>query len=118
MGAVLLGRAHWHDECRPLEQTLPHRDRSHFFQTPGVLVLSHWGRSWVFIVVAAGGAAAEWLRQPAVAWVWVAWVCVVAEVAILWPLGGWRRRGLALLLCGLAAGVTIGQRQLKAIETR
>src|SRR5215216_3562934 len=118
MGAVLLRRAHGHDEGRPREQTLPHRNGSHFLQTPGVLVLSHWRRSWVLIVVAAGGAVAEWLRQPAAAWVWVAWICVAAEVAVIWPLGGWSRRGLALLLCGLAVGLTIGHVQLKAIETR
>jgi signal transduction histidine kinase len=50
--------------------------------------------------------------------VWIAWLCVAAEVAILWPLARWRQRGLALVLLALAASLTLGQRQLKAIETR
>ena len=45
-------------------------------------------------------------------------MCVVAEIALLWPLAGWRRRLLAVLLGGLAASLTLGQRYLKAIETR
>ncbi|HEX6434290.1 MAG TPA: hypothetical protein VFZ87_08595, partial [Gemmatimonadales bacterium] len=78
----------------------------------------HRGRWWVLVVVAAGGAAAEWLRQPSAAPVWIAWFCAAAEVAILWPLPGWRQRGLALLLAALAASLTLGQRHLRAIETR
>jgi signal transduction histidine kinase len=50
--------------------------------------------------------------------VWIAWVCVPAGVALLWPLVGWRRRALPLLFFAIAAGLTIAQRQLKAIETR
>jgi two-component system nitrogen regulation sensor histidine kinase NtrY len=70
------------------------------------------------LVIVSGGAAAEWLRLPSAVWVWIAWAAVLAEVAILWPLDGWRRRGLVVLLVGVATGLTIGQRQLKAIETR
>ena len=81
-------------------------------------VLIHRGRWWVLVVVAAGGAAAEWLRQPSAAPVWIVWLCAAAEVAILWPLSGWRQRGLVLLLLGLGASLTLGQRHLKAIETR
>jgi hypothetical protein len=43
---------------------------------------------------------------------------VLAQLAILWPVSGWRRRGLVLLLVGLAASLTLSQRHLKAIETR
>jgi two-component system, NtrC family, nitrogen regulation sensor histidine kinase NtrY len=61
---------------------------------------------------------AEWLRQPAAALVWVAWLCMAAEIVLLWPLTGWRARGLVVLLAGLATCLTVGHRQLKAIETR
>jgi signal transduction histidine kinase len=80
--------------------------------------LSHRGRLWVLIVVAAVGATAEWLRQPAVGLVWLAWICVLAELVLLWPLAGWRRPLLVLLLAGLAAALTVGHRQLRAVETR
>src|SRR5918994_2520449 len=115
---MLFGGAHRNDECGPFEQPLAHRTGSHLLQTPRVSVLIHRGRWWVLVVVAAGGAAAEWLRQPSAASVWIAWLCVAAEVAILWPLARWRQRGLALVLLALAASLTLGQRQLKAIETR
>jgi two-component system, NtrC family, nitrogen regulation sensor histidine kinase NtrY len=118
MGTMLLRRAHRDNEGGPLEQALPHQARSHFLQPPGVSLLIHRGRVWVLIVVAAGGAAAEWLRQPSAMWVWIAWLCVIAEVAALWPLAGWRHRGLAVLLGGIAASLTLGQRQLSAIEQR
>ena len=69
-------------------------------------------------VVAAGGAAAEWLRQPSAVWVWISWAMVLAAIAVCWPLRGWRRRGLALLLAALAASLTLGHLELNAIETR
>ena len=69
-------------------------------------------------MAAAGVGAAEWLRQPAMVLVWLAWICVLAEGMVLWPLAGWRRRGLLLLLAALAAVMTLGHRQLRAIETR
>jgi two-component system, NtrC family, nitrogen regulation sensor histidine kinase NtrY len=80
--------------------------------------LIHRGRLWVLVVVAAGGAAAEWLRQPAAVWVWLAWAGFAAGIAILWPLAGWRRRALLALLFGLALSLTVSHRQLKAIENR
>jgi two-component system nitrogen regulation sensor histidine kinase NtrY len=83
-----------------------------------VPVLSHREEAWVLVLLAAGGAAAEWLRQPSGGWVWIAWACVLAGLAALWPLAGWRRRVLAALLLGLAVSLTLGQRELKAIETR
>ena len=69
-------------------------------------------------MVAAGGAAAEWLRQPGWSWVCIAWLAVALLAAALWPLRGWRRWGLMLLLGGLAVALTQSQRQLKAIELR
>jgi two-component system nitrogen regulation sensor histidine kinase NtrY len=80
--------------------------------------LIHRGQSWVIVVLAAGVAAAEWLRQPAPIWVGIAWTCVAAAVVAFWPLADWRRRILAALLLALAASVTLSQRQLTAIETR
>ncbi|MFL5472406.1 MAG: hypothetical protein ACJ8AM_08630, partial [Gemmatimonadales bacterium] len=80
--------------------------------------MSHRGRLGILIVAAAGVGAAEWLRQPAMVLVWLAWICVLAEAILLWPLAGWRRRGLLLLLAALAAVMTLGHRQLRAIETR
>jgi signal transduction histidine kinase len=50
--------------------------------------------------------------------VWLAWICLIVEAVLLWPLAGWRQRGLLLLLAGLAAVMTVGHRQLRAIETR
>jgi signal transduction histidine kinase len=68
-------------------------------------------------VLAAIGAAAEWLRQPSPMWVWVGWACVLAGAATLYPFGGWRRRALAAALLGLALTLALAQRQLQAIET-
>jgi signal transduction histidine kinase len=80
--------------------------------------LIHRGRSWVLVVLVAGGAAAEWLRAPSPVPVWIAWACVLAAVLLLWPVAGWRRRALALLLVALAGALTISERQLKSIENR
>ena len=70
------------------------------------------------VVLAAVGAAAEWLRQPSPIWVWVAWACVLAGAAALYPFAGWRRRALAVALLGLTLGLTLAQWHLRAIETR
>ncbi len=70
------------------------------------------------VVLAAIAAAAEWLRHPAPAWVWIAWVAVAAAAVVLYPIGGWRRRALVEVLAGLTLALTITQRQLTAIETR
>jgi signal transduction histidine kinase len=79
--------------------------------------LIHRGQSWVIVVLAAGVAATEWLRQPAPVWVLIAWACVAGTAAALWPLAGWRRRMLAALLLTLAVSLTLSQRRLTAIET-
>src|SRR3954452_20921189 len=112
---MLLGRSHRHDERRPLQQALGDRAGGHVLQPPRVSLLSHRGRLWVLVVVAAGVAVAEWLRQPGGLWVWVAWISVGAEVALLWPVSGWRRRALLILLGGLATALTLGHRQIRAI---
>ncbi|HKP49830.1 MAG TPA: hypothetical protein VJU17_07420, partial [Gemmatimonadales bacterium] len=80
--------------------------------------MNHRGRLWVLIVMAAGVAVAEWLRQPDGLWLWVVWISVGAEMALLWPLSGWRQRALLILLAGLAVVLTMGHRQVRAIETR
>jgi signal transduction histidine kinase len=68
------------------------------------------------VVLAAVGAAAEWLRQPSPLWVWVGWACVAAGAAALYPFAGWRRRALAAALLGLALTLALVERQLQAIE--
>jgi two-component system nitrogen regulation sensor histidine kinase NtrY len=118
VGPMLFGSADGHDERGPQQEALPYRARIHFLQPPGVPLLIHRGRLWVLIIVAAGGATAEWLRHTSAAWVWIAWVCVAAALVVLWPLAGWRKRALAVLLFGLAVSLTVSHRQLKAIETR
>ncbi|MFL5473902.1 MAG: hypothetical protein ACJ8AM_16230, partial [Gemmatimonadales bacterium] len=80
--------------------------------------MNHRGRLWVLVVVAAGVAVAEWLRQPGGLWLWVAWISVGAEMALLWPLSGWRQRALLILLAGLATALSLSHRQIRAIETR
>ena len=70
------------------------------------------------VVLAAVGAAAEWLRQPSPIWVWVVAVCVLAGAAALYPFEGWRRRALAAALLGLPLSLALAQWKLQAIETR
>src|ERR1700675_3718963 len=118
MGAVLLSRADRHDERGALEQALAHQARSHFLQTPGAPVLIHRGQSWVIVILAAGVAAAEWLRQPTPIWVGIAWACVAGAAVALWPLAGWRHRLLAALLLALAASLTLSQQRLTPLESR
>jgi two-component system, NtrC family, nitrogen regulation sensor histidine kinase NtrY len=72
----------------------------------------------VTIVVAAGAAAAEWLRRPA--WTWVAAVAVLLAVLLVLgrPWTGWRRRVLAAGLAGLVLALAVVQWRLSAIESR
>src|SRR6266545_6721468 len=118
MGAVLLGGAYRDQECRPLLQAFPHRIGRHFLDPPGVCRLSHLGRWWVVVVLAAGAATAEWLRHPSVGWVVVASLALAAGVAVLAPLTGWRRKGLAVALVALALEIGLTQWRLSAIELR
>jgi two-component system, NtrC family, nitrogen regulation sensor histidine kinase NtrY len=83
-----------------------------------VLVLIHRRRLWVIVVLAAGVAAAEWLRQPSAAWVWMAWACVLAGLVTLWPAPGWRTRLLVTTLVALGLSLTLAQARVGAIETR
>ncbi|HEY7636872.1 MAG TPA: ATP-binding protein [Gemmatimonadales bacterium] len=80
--------------------------------------MSHRDRWWVVVVLAASGAAAEWLRHPSPHWVAVSLVAFLAGVIALYPLSGWRRGGLALTLLGLATALGLSQWQLSAIETQ
>ncbi len=70
------------------------------------------------MVLVAGGAAAQWLRAPSPVPVWIAWACVLAAVVLLWPVAGWRRRALGLLLAALAITLTVAEQRLRSIETR
>ncbi|MEO6056200.1 MAG: ATP-binding protein [Gemmatimonadales bacterium] len=78
--------------------------------------MSHRAWSWVVVVIAAAGAAAEWLRTPA--WTWVAAVVLALAAALMVgrPLGGWRRGGLLVALAALALALAASQWQLAAIE--
>ncbi|HET9038664.1 MAG TPA: hypothetical protein VFN40_00775, partial [Gemmatimonadales bacterium] len=79
--------------------------------------MSHRAWSWVMVIVAAGAAAAEWLRRPA--WVWVAAVVILLAVLVVLgrPGTGWRRGALLATLAGLAAALAVSQWRLTAIET-
>src|SRR4029079_19307427 len=69
MRPVLLGRAHRHDQGRPLLEPRSDRAGSHLFYAPGLAGLSHRAWPWVVVVLAAGLSAAEWLRRPGWGWV-------------------------------------------------
>jgi signal transduction histidine kinase len=118
MRAVLLGRAHGHDESRPDAKTLANLYRGHFLQTPGALLVSHRARSWIVVLLAVVAAAAEWLRQASPVWVWLGWVGVLAAAVVLYPFTGRRRGALMIVLAALAVSLTASQWQLTGIETR
>src|SRR3954453_1273496 len=118
MRSVLFRRAHRDDQAGALQQALADRTGGHLLQAPGVPVLRHRGRLWVLVLVIAGGAAAEWLRHPGSGWILVSWAAVPAGVATLWPLQGWRRWTLAVLLVAQAVSLTVSGRELMSIETR
>ena len=63
-------------------------------------------------------ASAEWLRAPSPATVALVVLAFLAGLAVLYPLGGWRRRGLVAGLLGLAFAAVVAQARLTAIETR
>src|SRR3954471_14520762 len=118
MRSVLFRRAHRDDQAGALQQALADRAGGHLLQAPGVPVLRHRGRLWVLVLVIAGGAAAEWLRHPGSGWVLASWATVPLGIAALWPLRGWRRWTLALLLLAQAISLTVIGRELTSIETR
>ncbi|HEX3233281.1 MAG TPA: ATP-binding protein [Gemmatimonadales bacterium] len=70
------------------------------------------------VVLGAGAGAAEWLRHPSPVWVVVTSVVLLAGLAVLAPLGGWRRRGLAIALLALVLEMGLAQWRLSAIEFR
>jgi signal transduction histidine kinase len=72
----------------------------------------------VGVVVIAVVAGAEWLRSPSPATVAIVLLAFLAGLAVLYPFGGWRRRGLAAGLLGLALALIGSQVSLTAIETR
>ncbi|HEU5039630.1 MAG TPA: hypothetical protein VFT84_02345, partial [Gemmatimonadales bacterium] len=80
--------------------------------------MSHRPRWWVGVVVIAVMASAEWLRAPSPATVAVVVLAFLTGLAVLYPFGGWRRRGLVAGLLGLAFALAMSQASLTAIETR
>ncbi len=79
--------------------------------------MRHLARWWAVLVLVVGAAAAEWLRQPSAAWAAAAWLAAATAIAALQPWSGWRRRGLAVALGALVAGLTIANLRLRAVET-
>ena len=69
-------------------------------------------------MVVAVVASAEWLRAPSSAAVALVALAFLAGLAVLYPFGGWRRRGLAAGLLGLSFVLMVAQSRLAAIETR
>ncbi len=63
-------------------------------------------------------SAAEWLRAPALWPVGVAALGFLAGLVALYPIRGWRRRGLAVSLLGVAFTLAFTQLRLTAIETK
>ena len=68
------------------------------------------------VVLAATGAAAEWLRRPAWIWVGAVGVMLVASLTLLRPVTGWRRQALAVVLVLLGVVMASAEWQLSAIE--
>jgi two-component system, NtrC family, nitrogen regulation sensor histidine kinase NtrY len=78
--------------------------------------LSHRAWSWVTVVVAAGVAAAEWLRHPTWTWVAVAAVLLAALLVVGRRWTGWGRVVPVATLAGLVAALATSQARLAAIE--
>jgi hypothetical protein len=70
------------------------------------------------VVVAVVVASAEWLRNPSVVPVATVVLGFVTGLAFLYPMAGWRRRGLVAALLGLSFTLCVVQWRLTAIETR
>jgi signal transduction histidine kinase len=68
------------------------------------------------VVLAAAGAAAEWLRRPGWTWVGLVAVALCASVLLLRSIAPWRCYGLTAVLTLLALAMTAAQWQLSAIE--
>ncbi len=68
------------------------------------------------MVLAAAGAAAEWLRRPGWTWVGLVAVALFASVLLLRSIARWRRYGLTAVLTLLALAMAAAQWQLSAIE--
>ncbi len=70
------------------------------------------------MTLAAGVAAAEWLRRPSLVWVVIVALAATGALVLLAPFRGWRQRALAVALAGLTVAIGMTQRSLTAIETR
>ncbi len=63
-----------------------------------------------------GAVTAEWLRQPAVHWVVLAWVAAITGLAALHPWRGLRRGSLAAASAALVLGLSVAQYRVHAVE--
>ncbi len=70
------------------------------------------------LALAAGVAAAEWLRRPSLPWVIIGALAAAGSLAALFPYRGLRRRALAATLVGLIVTLAVTHARLTAIETR
>ena len=68
------------------------------------------------MVLAAAGAAAEWLRRPGWTWVGLVAVALFASVLLLRSIARFRRYGLTAVLTLLVLAMAAAQWQLSAIE--
>src|SRR5512143_236128 len=117
MRPVLLGGPDRHQQGGTSAQPVADGYRGHVLQPPRTRVVRHLARWWAVLVLVVGAAAAEWLRQPSAGRVLAAWLSGAAAIAALHPWSGWRRRGLALAMGALVAGLTITNLRLRAVET-
>ncbi len=63
-----------------------------------------------------GATTAEWLRQPALHWVLLAWLAAATGLAALRPWRGLRRGALAFASLALVVGLTLSQYRVHAVE--
>jgi two-component system nitrogen regulation sensor histidine kinase NtrY len=68
------------------------------------------------LVLALGAVTAEWLRQPAIHWVVLAWLIAATGLAALRPWRGLRRGALASATLALVLGLTLAQYRVHAVE--
>jgi signal transduction histidine kinase len=78
--------------------------------------LRHLGRWWPLLLLVLGVVTAEWLRQPAMRWVLVAWLATVTGLGALRPWRGLRRGALASACIALVAGLSVAQYGVHAVE--
>ncbi|HET8622493.1 MAG TPA: hypothetical protein VFM14_02930, partial [Gemmatimonadales bacterium] len=80
------------------------------------MLLRHLTRWWPVLLLVLGAVTAEWLRQPSLRWVLLAWLAAVTGLGALWPWHGLRRGALAFASVALVVGLTVAQYRVHAVE--